>query len=228
MCGAHAGCGLCNAARRAVTLLRDCCCCDLLHSLGNQSRAKLLQTASLCLIAALLAASTAFQTNVTVARWFALVVKLFKSNNDSANASSLKHIRILPSTGEIRPSHVFKHSNVLVHFNNMCAMFLQPHPHAGHLSRDCGKILAPTRSLPKSRSLLCSSWRLYRVLWWFGAMLCLGYQSRSGLLMSATCLNTSSNRVRLRLASNMKPRQAVSPIGTGIGVVAACSMALLR
>ena len=135
-------------------MLRDCCFGDLLHSLGNQSQAKLLQTASLCLIAALLAASIAFPTNVIVARWLALVVKLFRSNSVPANASSLKHIRILPSTCEIRPSHVFKHSNVLVHFRNMCAMFLQPHPHAGHLSRDCGKILAPTRSLPKNRTLL--------------------------------------------------------------------------
>ena len=124
MCGAHAGCGLDNAALWAVTLLRDCCFGDLLHYFGKQSQAKLLQTASLCLIAALLAASIAFQTNVTVARWLALVVKLFTSNSDLANASSLKHIRILPSTGEIRPSHVFKHSNVLVHFRNMCAMFL--------------------------------------------------------------------------------------------------------
>ena len=82
------------------------------------------QPASLCLIAALLAASAASQTNVTVARWLALVVKLFKSNTDSTNASSLKHIRVLPSSGEIRPSHVFKHSKVLVHFRNMCAMFL--------------------------------------------------------------------------------------------------------
>ena len=95
MCGAHAGCGLGNAALWAVTLLRDCCVGDLLHSFGNQSQAKLLQTASLGLIAGLLAASTAFQANVTVARWFALVVKLFKSNSDSAKASSLKHIRIL-------------------------------------------------------------------------------------------------------------------------------------
>ena len=154
MCGAHAGCGLGNAALWAVTLLRDCSFGNLLHSLGKQSQAKLLQTASLCLIAALLAASTAFHTNVIIARWLALVVKLFKSNGDLANASSLKHIRIFPSTGEIRPIHVFKHSNVLVHFRNICAMFLQPHPHAGHLPRDCGKILAPTRSLPKSRTLL--------------------------------------------------------------------------
>ena len=124
MCGVHAVCGLSNAALWAVPLLRDCSFDDLLHSLDKQNQAKLLQTASLCLIAALLAASTAFQTNVTVARWLALVVKLFRSNGDSANDSSLKHIRILPSTGEIRPSHVFKHSNVLVHFRNMCAMFL--------------------------------------------------------------------------------------------------------
>ena len=154
MCGVHAACGLGNAALWAVPLMRDCSFCDLLHSLGKQSQAKLLQTASLCLIAALLAASTAFQTNVTVARWFSLVVKLFMSNNDFANASSLKHIRIFPSTCEIRPIHVFKHSNVLKHFRNMCAMFLQPHPHAGHSSRDCGKILAPTRNLPTSRTLL--------------------------------------------------------------------------
>ena len=133
MCGAHAGCGLGNAALWAVPLLRDCSFGDLLHSFGKQNQAKLLQTASLCLIAALLAASTAFQTNVTVARWLFLVVKLFKSNNDLANASSLTHIRIFPSTCEIRPIHVLRHSNVLVHFRNMCAMFLQPHPHARHL-----------------------------------------------------------------------------------------------
>ena len=66
MCGVHAACGLSNAALWAVPLLRDCSFGDLLHSLGKQSQAKLLQTASLCLIAALLAASAAFQTNVTV------------------------------------------------------------------------------------------------------------------------------------------------------------------
>ena len=137
MCGAHAGCGLCNAALWAVTLLWDCCFGNLLHSLGNQSQAELLQRASLCLIAAHLAASTVFHTNVTVARWLSLVVKLFKSNRDLANASSLKHIRIFPSTCEIRPIHMFKHSNVLVHFRNMCATSLEPHPHAGPLSRDC-------------------------------------------------------------------------------------------
>ena len=154
MCGVHAVCGLRNSALWAIPLLRDCSFDDLLHSLGKQNQAKLLQTASLCLIAALLAASTAFQTNVTVARWLSLVVKLFKSNSDLANASSLKHIRIFPSAGEIKPIHVFKHSNVLLHFRIICAMFLQPHPHAGLVSRDCGKILEPTRNLPKTLTLL--------------------------------------------------------------------------
>ena len=133
MCGVHAVCELDNAALWAVPLLRDCSFGDLLHSLGKQNQAKLLQTASLCLTAAFLAASTAFQTNVIVARWLSLVVKLFRSNGDLANASSHKHMRIFPFTCEIMPIHVFKHSNVLVHFRNMCAMFLQPHPHAGHL-----------------------------------------------------------------------------------------------
>ena len=97
---------------------------ELLHSLNNQSQAELHQPASLCLIAALLAASTASQTNVTVARRLALDVKLFRSNSDSTNASSLKHIRVLPSTREVRPSHAFKHTKALVHFRSMCAMFL--------------------------------------------------------------------------------------------------------
>ena len=59
------------------------------------------QTASLRRVAALLAACVASHTNETVARRLAFVEKLLRSKIDSANACSLKAMRILPSSGSI-------------------------------------------------------------------------------------------------------------------------------